>query len=204
MSVRQIGKDFAAAREPASTAGKKVGVGELKELVARAKQRGFTPEEKQKLSDEWYAQVNGTRGGPRLDPPPASPPGATAAAMRYFAKVQQDEALPVPSQLLIPGPMSNVPFTAASNDPGLKVDGTGRSVTIRGVGRNTGVVPSFATLTVEGRQYSVDISRGMTPDQLADKLGDKLPAGLALVVDGRRQGPADQVTFTIERLGGRA
>ncbi|MBX7099106.1 MAG: hypothetical protein K1X89_15455 [Myxococcaceae bacterium] len=201
MSVRQIGNDFKAARDAASVAGKKVGLPELKTIVEHAKSGAFTPEEKQKLSDEWHTQVNGTQGGPRLDPPPANPPGATEAAMRYFAKVQQEEHLPVASQVKIPGPMGLVPLTASGNDPGLHVSTTGRSVTLSGIGRNNGFAPSFASLTVEGHTYSVDISRGMTADQLATAFRNKLPDGLMLVIEGQRQAPPNQVTFTVGRSG---
>ncbi|MFN7134810.1 MAG: hypothetical protein ACK4N5_22210 [Myxococcales bacterium] len=90
--------------------------------------------------------------------------------------------------------------SATSNDPAQRVAAQGAGgFRISGTASNHGFVPSRLTVTVDGRQLVVPLSRGMTPAQTAAALRKALPEGYELSVRATHRNPGSDVVVGIRR-----
>ena len=71
-------------------------------------------------------------------------------------------------------------LSGGSNDPRQRATVSGSSVRIIGDGMNNGFVPSALRLNVDGKQLSIPISRGQTPQQTQELIARALPAGYSI------------------------
>ncbi len=64
-----------------------------------------------------------------------------------------------------------------SNDPKMRATLSGNVVNLKGVATNNGIVASFFSMNVDGKQVSVQLSRGMSPAQAFDAISKAMPKG---------------------------
>lgn len=105
--------------------------------------------------------------------------------------------------LLHPPPLQfrqPVAVRVQANDPTQHATvGADGAVTLKGKVSNRGFVPSFLSVSFDGRQVTVPLSGGQTPAQVVDKLQAALPKGYV----AERVGTAgkDSLTFRVMRDG---
>lgn len=81
-----------------------------------------------------------------------------------------------PGRPVVPG-QAIVNVAVSSNDPTMRATTAGDGVVrIRGEASNNGIIASHLSLSVDGKQYEIGLSRGMSPSQVQAAVAKALPA----------------------------